>query len=169
MTDDRFETVRTLVGEYVENNTDGTSLNRQALRRHVDQRMPGHDLELKSGGNSADLVVDGDLGIKLITDLNKYRTGNVGRQFKLHAESNDYLLVIGALDDTDQSTWSYLTNNYDARSLGLKALDYVASFARQATGESDGGHERPTIDTPKPALFATLALLLVVFGAVVVL
>lgn len=136
------------------------------LRSYLWRRLTdalGHpaDVSEPRGNDTADVVVEERVGVKVVSSLNQGASGWFHRELRTLSEGYDYLIVLGyGLDGEHTDLWRNLQTSLTSTDVDAEALTFVDTIERnEAATES----VRPRI-APETAAVALLALPAVLVG-----
>jgi len=113
------------------------------------------------GNDTADVVVEDRVGVKLVSSLNQGASGWFHRELRTLSEGYDYLIVLGyGLDGEHTDLWRNLQTSLTSNDVDAQALTFVDTIEPEETAAES---IRPPI-APETAAVALLALPAVVVG-----
>lgn len=111
------------------------------------------------GNDTADVVVEERVGVKLVSSLNQGASGWFHRELRTLSEGYDYLIVLGyGLDGEHTDLWRNLQTSLTSEDVDAEALTFVDTIESQGSSEES---IRPPV-APETAALALLALPVVV-------
>jgi len=113
------------------------------------------------GNDTADVVVEDRVGVKLVSSLNQGASGWFHRELRTLSEGYDYLIVLGyGLDAEHTDLWRNLQTSLTSNGVDAEALTFVDTIEPHEPAEESIS---PAI-APETAAVALLALPAVVVG-----
>jgi hypothetical protein len=151
----------------------GRSLRRhidRSLNRGVDSPWDQHVVDRRSGRSSADVEVDGVIGVQLFSSLHQSSVAAIVKGLRVISRRYSHLLLVGyRLPPGDGDRWRMLKRSISASAVGTDRVAVVESFRDEETdaeAESRGRRERLQRAADVVAALVGLVLVVVLAGQV---
>jgi hypothetical protein len=110
-----------------------------SLNRSVDSRWDRHVVDRRSGRSSADVEVDGVIGVQLFSSLHQSSVAAILKGLRVISRRYSHLLLVGyRLPRGDGDRWRMLKRSISASAVGTERVAVVESFREDAEGDEQG-------------------------------
>lgn len=124
------------------NGAEGT-LREHHLRRYLWEELDaagcGATVTSPRGTDKPDIVVDGTVGVKIVSSLNQGATGWFHRELHTLCEGYDYLVVFGyGIDGEHTDRWRHLQSSVTASDIDLRGITFLDTLDEEVSTPESG-------------------------------